>query len=232
MSAARERILGRLRRGLGREALAADRAASLAVRLAQPPQGPVPARAQLQTAERVTLFETLAREQTATVERLAELRTLPNAVARYLASHNLPARIALAPTAELANLPWGETGLTLDPPEAAREDGAAALTLAFAGIAETGTLMLVSGPATPTGINFLPDSCLVVLKQSALVGPFEEALKRLRAAYGPGQMPRTVNFITGPSRTADIEQTIQMGAHGPRRLHILLLEDEAVGVAG
>ena len=59
------------------------------------------------------------------------------------------------------------------------------------------------------------------------LGPYEDAWDRLRAAEGEGRLPRTVNFITGPSRTGDIEQTIQMGAHGPRRLHVILVEDES-----
>jgi L-lactate dehydrogenase complex protein LldG len=61
----------------------------------------------------------------------------------------------------------------------------------------------------------------------------EDAWAKLRQAH-PGatlsgeSMPRTVNFITGPSRTGDIEQKILMGAHGPRRLHIVIVEDEKV----
>ena len=87
--------------------------------------------------------------------------------------------------------------------------------------------MLASGPAAPTTLNFLPENHIVVLKASQVVGPYEDAWDRLRAANGEGRLPRTVNFITGPSRTGDIEQTIQMGAHGPRRLHVILVEDEA-----
>ena len=48
---------------------------------------------------------------------------------------------------------------------------------------------------------------------------------RLRERYGKGRMPRTVNTITGPSRTGDIEQTIELGAHGPRRVHILVVRE-------
>ncbi len=101
----------------------------------------------------------------------------------------------------------------------------ASLTGAFAGVAETGTLLLVSGPQAPTTLNFLPETHIAVLRASRMVGPYEDAWERVRARYGRGGLPRTVNFITGPSRTADIEQTIQLGAHGPRRLHIVLIED-------
>jgi L-lactate dehydrogenase complex protein LldG len=96
---------------------------------------------------------------------------------------------------------------------------------AFAGIAETGTLMLPSGPDRPTTVNLLPDTAMVLLRASRLVGAYEDAWDRLRAEQGG--MPRNVMLVTGPSRSADIEQTLELGAHGPRRLHILLVEDAA-----
>jgi L-lactate dehydrogenase complex protein LldG len=94
---------------------------------------------------------------------------------------------------------------------------------AFAGIAETGTVCLLSGAANPTTLNFLPDNHIVVLNQSDLVGDLESAWSRLRLVYGKGQLPRTVNLISGPSRSADIEQQLLLGAHGPRRLHIVVV---------
>jgi L-lactate dehydrogenase complex protein LldG len=93
-------------------------------------------------------------------------------------------------------------------------------------VAETGTLALVSGPDTPTTLNLLPDVHIVALAAGAVVGTYEDIWTRLRARFGDGMMPRTLNFITGPSRSADIEQKLQMGAHGPRRLHILLVEGD------
>ena len=98
------------------------------------------------------------------------------------------------------------------------------VTPAFAGIAETGTLMLTSGKDRPATLNFLPETHIVVLKASQVVGAYEDAWDLLRQAEGEGVMPRSVNLITGPSRTGDIEQKIQLGAHGPRRLHIVVVE--------
>jgi L-lactate dehydrogenase complex protein LldG len=97
------------------------------------------------------------------------------------------------------------------------------LCRAEAGIAESGTLVLVSGPQSPTTLNFLPETEIVVLSAEGVVGSMEEAWRMLRRRAAPGQMPRTVNFITGPSRSADIALKLQMGAHGPRRLHIILV---------
>ena len=123
-------------------------------------------------------------------------------------------------------LPWTDSAplLTVASGKAEPED-VTSLTAAFAGIAETGTLMLHSGPEGPTTLNFLPENHIVVLKASQVVGAYEDAWDRLRMARDGAAVPRTVNLITGPSRTGDIEQTIQLGAHGPRRLHILLVED-------
>jgi L-lactate utilization protein LutC len=95
------------------------------------------------------------------------------------------------------------------------------VTSALCGIAETGTLMLVSGEQNPTSLNFLPDYHIVVLRSDQLVPRMEDAWDTLRASFA--QMPRTVNFISGPSKTADVEQTVEYGAHGPRCLHVVLV---------
>src|SRR3546814_19426494 len=95
---------------------------------------------------------------------------------------------------------------------------------AFAGIAETGTVMMASGPDAPITLNFLPENHVVVLRASQVTGTYEEAWQRLREARWRGVMPRAVNLITGPSRTGDIEQTLLLGTHGPRRLHVLLVD--------
>jgi L-lactate dehydrogenase complex protein LldG len=83
---------------------------------------------------------------------------------------------------------------------------------------------MVSGSDNPTTLNFLPDNHLVVVAAGDLSGSFEEILEKLRARYGKEKMPRTLNLITGPSRSADIEQTLILGAHGPRKLHIIVVE--------
>ncbi|KAB7619585.1 lactate utilization protein C [Alkalilimnicola sp. S0819] len=100
-------------------------------------------------------------------------------------------------------------------------DWPAAITVAEAGVAETGTLVLPSGPETPSSLNFLPDYHLVVLRQGSILPYLEDVWPRLREKA----LPRMVNLITGPSRTADVEQTIQLGAHGPRSLHVLILRE-------
>ena len=83
--------------------------------------------------------------------------------------------------------------------------------------------MLLSGPDNPTTLNFLPDTHIVVVDADDIAGDYETVWQRIRALYGTGKLPRTVNMITGPSRSADIEQTLILGAHGPRALHILVV---------
>jgi len=103
------------------------------------------------------------------------------------------------------------------------------LTPCLAAVAETGTLMLVSGTETPTTLNFLPDTHVAVVRAGQVVASYEDGWDLLRSRGG---MPRTVNFITGPSRTGDIEQRIQLGAHGPRRLHIVLVGEPETATDG
>ena len=97
------------------------------------------------------------------------------------------------------------------------------MSRAVVAAAETGTLFLVSGTDNPTTLNFLPEAQTILIAASDIVGSYEEAWDRVRAIYGQGTLPRTVNLISGPSRTADIEQTIVRGAHGPSRLLVLIL---------
>jgi L-lactate dehydrogenase complex protein LldG len=224
MSEARTAILAGIRRSLKRGSLDAAVETQLRERLAAPRRNLVPARATaLDEAGRIDLFVAMAEEVQASVTRIAALEHVPDEVARYLAAENLPAELVAAPDPALARIPWAATPLLRVRHGRAEGGDAVSLTPCFAGLAETGTLMLVSSPQTPTTLNFLPDTHIVVLHRDQVVAGYEDAWDRLRATGD--RLPRVVNFITGPSRTADIEQQIVLGAHGPRRLHILLIED-------
>jgi len=220
----RDAVLGALRSRLGRRP-GDGGAEAVAARIAGPARGPIPARSAGDHAAQVALFVEMAREVAATVVRVPAAEAVPAAVADYLKSENLPAEIRLAPDPALRGLPWDGQPLIARSEGPARPSDPVSLTGAFAGIAETGTLMLTSGRAGPTTLNFLPETHIVVLRAHDIAGSYEDAWDRLRAAQAGAPLPRTVNLITGPSRTADIEQTIQLGAHGPRRLCILLVDD-------
>ena len=221
MSTARNAILDTLRRQLKRGVEAAARH-EVQQRLAQPPQHTIPQRSLLPRDEQIELFVRMAEQADAGVQRLSQSAAIPAAVAEFMRRRQFPAELVMAPDPELLNLPWGEQPQLQTRAGAAGADDKVCLSLAFAGIAETGTLMLLSGPHSPTTLNFLPDAHIVVLTAERIVGPYEAAWQRLRAQAGG--MPRTVNLITGPSRSADIEQTLQLGAHGPIHLHIILID--------
>ena len=232
MSGSKQQIMAALRRSLKREAPSAEERQMLEARLAAPQPGLVPARGQVPHAEQVDLMESMLHELSATVVRLNEESEVPQAVADYLKSENLPPRLRLAPRADLRALPWDSQPLLEVSEGRAEETDTTSVTGAFAAIAETGTLMMASGPEAPVTLNFLPENHIVVLRASQVVGAYEEAWAKLRQRYGAGVMPRGVNMVTGPSRTGDIEQTIQLGAHGPRRLHVLIIEDGSVAGLG
>lgn len=221
MSDSRAAILDTLRRQLRRGPLSDEQRVPLERRLAEHPANLIPARAQLPHAEQVELFVRMAEQAAASVQRVADSTAVPAAVADYVRQQDLPRSLVVAPAAEFDALPWQEqTGLHIERRHA-RNGDRVTVSPAFAGIAETGTLLLLSGPDSPTTLNFLPDAHIVMLPAERVVGPYEEAWQRLRARNAA--IPRTLNLITGPSRSADIEQTLQLGAHGPIRLHIILV---------
>lgn len=221
MSEAREQILTTIRRGLKRGPLEGARRVELEARLAQPPRHLIPARAQGSHPEQVALFVKMAAYALATVDQVASPNDAPAAVAAFLARENLPTDAVMAPAAELAALPWANQPTLRIERRAARDGDKVSVTAAFAGIAETGTLLLRSGPDWPTTLNFLPDTHIVLLPADRIVGSYEDGWDLLRATGEA--MPRTINYITGPSRSGDIEQTMQLGAHGPLRLHVVVV---------
>ena len=221
---AREDILSNIRSSLGVNGREAPRLSAVQERLRSAPRGVMPLRGQVSGAERVALFRAEAERVAASVAEVAQPQDIVSEAARYLREHNLPATLRMGADARLAELDWSETAIevTHGPSQGDDLNG---LSHAFGAIAETGTIAMTSGPGNPTTLNFLPDNHIVVLREADLMGDAESLWDRLRAAYGKALAPRTVNLITGPSRSGDIEQQIVLGAHGPRRLHIIILRD-------
>lgn len=219
----REAVLSRVRQSLGVTGKEESRRREVAERLADVPRGIIPARGQLPDEERIALFMKQADKALATIERVPSAELVPEAIAMYLRSKNLPAELKRGEDPRLAALPWERA------PQLAISTGPTGgrdlvgVSHAGVGVAETGTIVMLSGPDNPSTLNFLPDYHIVVLSAGDITGDYETAFDRVRARYGPGVMPRTVNFITGPSRSGDIEQKLLLGAHGPRSLHILVV---------
>lgn len=219
----RDLVFGSIRRALGVTGTEAPRRQIVADRLARHPNGVIPARGQLAPAERVDLFIKMVTAAAGTAERIGDWNALPAAVAAFLRGANLPLAVRRGADAALAAAPWHQEGaleVSVGPTDG---HDLSAVSHAFGAAAETGTLILLSGPDNPTTLNFLPDNHIVVIDANTIAGDYETVLDRIRNRHGSDTMPRTVNMVTGPSRSADIEQTLILGAHGPRRLHVIIV---------
>jgi L-lactate dehydrogenase complex protein LldG len=218
----RDAILANIRRSLNVTGAEAPRRTAVADRLAAAPTGIIPQRGQGDAATRAAAFKAEAERAQASVAEVDSVDDVPAEIARFLREGNLPALVRMGDDARLAAMPWRATALEIAHGPSDGHD-LNAVSAAFAAVAESGTLALASGPDNPTTLNFLPDNHLVVVAASDIVADYESVWSKLRARYGKGVMPRTLNLITGPSRSADIEQTLLLGAHGPRRLHIVIV---------
>ena len=219
----RDAILNKVRQSLGQPVSDAVRQKAVAGRLKKAPQGVIPARGQLALADRVELFCDMAEKLFATVQRIPKHEQVPAAVAEYLRGKNLPASIRMGGDPRLAAMPWRKQRALEVKQGASDGDDAAGVSHAAGGIAETGTLVLLSGAGNPTTINFLPEHHIVVIDAADIDGELETAIAKVRKTFGKGKMPRTLNLVSGPSRSGDIEQKLILGAHGPRALHILVV---------
>jgi L-lactate dehydrogenase complex protein LldG len=221
---ARDLVFASIRSALGVNGREAPRRGAVANRLREHPTGVVPRRGHLPPDQRVALFADMVRTAAGSVTRVTAASDIPNAVTAFLRKHNLPLTVQRGDDARLAAFPW-ERERTLEV-TVGPSDGhqLASLSHAFGAVAETGTLVLTSGADNPTTLNFLPDNHIVVVDANDVAADFESVFARLRARYGERQLPRVVNMITGPSRSADIQQTLILGAHGPRRLHVIICD--------
>ena len=173
----------------------------------------------------MTQFRQFQRALGVDVIDVASVGEVPLAVAGYLAALDLPQRIRRGSDPQLAAIPWeSAAGLGIDI-GAAEEGDAVGLSRAIAGVAETGTLVLASGSGNPVTVGLLPETHIVVLRADTIVASYEEACARVLEANA-GAMPRTLNLVTGASRTGDIGGKIVMGAHGPRRLAVVLIASD------
>jgi L-lactate dehydrogenase complex protein LldG len=224
-SSAREAMLGRIRDRVSGATSTAQRTAAVATRLGLEASHLVPERAQKDAAGLAALFKAHLKGQSASVVEVASYDAIPTAIADWLRATNLPMRLRCGDDERLGAMPWTrEPALTVEKGRATASDEVG-LTHAAVGVAETGTLVLASGAKNPVTLNFLPENHVVVVRARDIVGPYETAFERVRAILGKGVMPRTLNMISGPSRTGDIGGRLVMGAHGPRRMCVVIVND-------
>jgi L-lactate dehydrogenase complex protein LldG len=220
--ASRDAVLERVRRALGKSAPDEQALADAQAYIAAHAHGPRPS----MPADLVQRFLDRATDMASTVERIGSPAELPAAVARYLAALKLPPSLAMQESRsgacwpEFGHLDWKSVGLDMHPRPTTGDDRIG-VTGSFCAIAETGTLVLITGEPWPVATALLPDTHFAVVRADRIVSGMEEAFALVRAERPA--MPRAINMISGPSRTGDIEQTIVLGAHGPYRVHILVL---------
>ncbi|HSN46909.1 MAG TPA: lactate utilization protein C [Casimicrobiaceae bacterium] len=220
--AARDATLARVRTALGKTGDRSAARAAAEIYVAARAEGPRP-RIDGDLVER---FMLRAGHMASTAERVADVAALPQVVARYLGALQLPPALAAQQSRagvcwpEFAGLDWAGAGLAIEarPTEG---DDRLGITGCYCAIAETGTLVVLSGPDSPTATTLLPDTHVAVLRAERIVAGMEDAFALIRQERGA--VPRAVHMISGPSRTGDIEQTIVLGAHGPFRVHIVLV---------
>jgi L-lactate dehydrogenase complex protein LldG len=212
---ARDAIFARIRASQGRDESGRAAENVLADQYLQAhPRGPQPAFCPDLTAR----FIEQALRLSITFERVARQEDAPAACARYLQGQSLVQRAACWPV--LSTLDWAGAGIAADL-RSANPDDLVGITGSFCGVAETGTLLLLSSPQTPPRNHLLPETYIALLNVDRIVATMEDAFDLARNEHA--RLPRATNFVSGPSRTADIEQTIVLGAHGPYRQHIILI---------
>ena len=214
---ARASILARVRKAMGRTGPDAGKLAEANATIVRHAHGPRPA----VPVDLVACFVERAQDMASTFERIAGREAIPAAVRRYLDAMHIegPERDGVC-WPELADLDWAGAGLHIQTRPTVGHDRLG-ITGAYCAIAETGTLVVLSGADTPTATTLLPDTHVAVVSAARIVSGMEEMFALVRAERA--HLPRAINMISGPSRTGDIEQTIVLGAHGPFRVHILLL---------
>lgn len=216
-SAARQAIFSRIRKAQNRasEPTAAE-LAQVSDYLRDHAAGPQPDIG----SDPVARFRDQALRTSQTVDEVASLTDVPAAAAHYIDSLGVPKSAIAWQT--LTSLPWQEAGLRVDfrPPV---DKDLVGITGCFCAVAETGTLMLLSGSETFASAALLPETHIAIVPVSRVVRSIEDAFALAKKERG--ELPRATNFISGPSRTGDIEQTIVLGAHGPYRVHVILVRD-------
>ena len=212
---ARDNIFSRIRTAQGRSGTPSKQEREVVTaHIRAHPQSPRPQ----SDGEPVARFRDRALSLASTLADVPLLAGVPAAVATYLRSNALPLSAVCWP--EFTGLDWRSAGVDVEARATQAED-MVGITGCFCAIAETGTLMLLSGPRTPAVTSLLPETHIAIVSAARIVRGMEDAWCLLRSELPA--VPHGINFVSGPSRTADIEQTLVLGAHGPYRVHIVLI---------
>jgi L-lactate dehydrogenase complex protein LldG len=218
----RDQIFAKIRKALDVKADDASRKDVADRRIAARHRHPTPERVAGKSPAQLTkLFRGFLETCSATVLEIPRAE-IPAAISRYLRENNLPQRVRSGSDSRLDTMAWDQVPALERLAGRADAKDEVGLSHATAGVAETGTLVMASGADNPVTLNFVPETHIVVVDAADIVGPYEDALDKVRARFGDRTMPRTVNMISGPSRTGDIGGRIVLGAHGPRRMCVII----------
>ncbi len=234
MTSAREAMLARIRAGLGQSRAWLEAQAAAAPHtpppFVHPPQADLAEQFAAELARVAGHAHRCADEQGAldTIAGIIGSRAGAGVIAWDRQQIGLPGLDAL-----LERLgTWALDARVSDAPRAERlqalEPAQICISGADAGIAESGTLLLVSAPGRPRMASLLAPVAIVVLRRGQLVRGLGEALAAVRARYGDEPLTdhSSIILITGPSRTGDIEMTLTLGVHGPGEIHVVLIDSD------
>jgi L-lactate dehydrogenase complex protein LldG len=166
-------------------------------------------------------LERFAKKMSASMGRVHEVSAItevPEKAIDIAVSLDLEAHAVAASISDFRDLDWGKLEVEFRSAEVSDNLG---VSVANFGIAETGTLVFAATPETPASLNFVPEFSIAVLRQADILEKSEDVWASLAKAGG---LPHTVHLISGPSKTGDIEQTLFLGAHGPRELHVIIVK--------
>ena len=225
----REVILAQVRKSLKQKPSDAltrtERLDTARARLDKHPRGIVPELDRKNRRSSMAIFCEKALASQATLKKVKSYSKVGAVIIEYLRQYNIPVRMRMGNDRRLGKLSWGKYPTPEILTGASDGEDLVCVSHAMGGVSETGTLYLTSGPDNPTTLNFLPETHIVVINKKDIRKSYEAMWKSMRRKFGKGNMPRTLNMITGPSRSADIEQTLILGAHGPLRLHIIVVDE-------
>lgn len=153
---------------------------------------------------------------------VSNIEDVPQVVSEYLTPLTQTATLYGGKQPNLSNLNWAEFNLSWSNKKFL-DDGQVAFAVANYGVADTGTVVIMESEDNPTQNNFLAEHHIVLIKKSTIHPYSEDVWQHIQT--NSNALPRTINFISGPSSSADVGMKLEYGAHGPRSLLIIILDN-------
>jgi len=218
----REHVLAKISTRLDQTSSSVDRRSNADDRFLIHSRNTIPARGKQTHGELIELFTTMLTTVQGTVARVASMQEVPGAIHDYLDQNNLGVEVCLDEEVKQLEIPWGADSNLEFTTWMPKRSISVGITACYGAVAETGSLVACSSSSHAITMNFLSETNVVILEARNLVGVYEEIWDRLRTASGM-LLPRDLTLISGPSCTGDIEMVLEFGAHGPKRLHVIIV---------